>query len=223
MGMKLLCMSGDESVGLQVDEIARDEKWSTVFIRERQEMLAAVEKFSPDLVIMNVECTSDLDWLQQHEVTSKQPVFLLKNEINEDFLVRTFECGADGAFTRAFFTRRILVARVNSFLRRQSLGGARRLVKRVGMTIDSKRHEVDVDGQALSLTLTEFRILNQLATPDDRVVSRGLIQKEVFGGSQISKRSLDVHVCSLRKKLKNYELDIESARGVGYRLRPCSR
>jgi len=66
--------------------------------------------------------------------------------------------------------------------------------------------------------LTEFKILRELASEDSKVVSRLEIQTRVFGEGKLSNRSLDVHVCALRKKVKARGLEIDSVRGVGYRL-----
>ena len=91
------------------------------------------------------------------------------------------------------------------------------------MTVDSEHYTAEVGGKALNLTLTEFKILRELACEDVKVISRSEIQSRVFGEAKLSTRSLDVHVCSLRKKIKAVGLDIDSVRGVGYRLSPCRK
>jgi DNA-binding response OmpR family regulator len=95
-------------------------------------------------------------------------------------------------------------------------------VPRLSLVLDSQRYKVEVRGRQLSLTLTEFKILRALATEQSLIVSRKELQTEAFNADQISKRSLDVHICSLRKKLAPQGLDIASVRGVGYRLNPCA-
>ena len=86
---------------------------------------------------------------------------------------------------------------------------------------DGERQIARVGDNRLTLTLTEIRLLRELAAMDLDVAARDALEACVFGGDGGKRRSLDVHICSLRKKLKAAGLMIESVRGVGYRLNPC--
>lgn len=161
-------------------------------------------------------------WRQAQGLGASKPVLFLNQELTSDFAARAFECGVDGLVPKVIFSRRLLAARVKSYIRRQGIADNRRFVPRLELILDSQRYKVEIRGSLISLTLTEFKILRELATDQEKVVSRKDIQGQVFGEEQVSKRSLDVHICSLRKKLEPYNLDIDSVRGVGYRLNPCA-
>jgi DNA-binding response OmpR family regulator len=219
--VKLLCLSHDESIAAQVLEESRSQSWLAEVIRDRSQTLAAVQRMNPDLVIVDVHDQNDLEWWRQLKISEQKPVLFMNEVLTEEFVVKAFDCGADGLIPKSLFSRRFLVARVNAYLRRQGLMN-RRIVPRLGLVLDSQRYKVEVQGTAVPLTLTEFKILRELAKDEEQVVLRRDIQSEVFGTNEISKRSLDVHVCSLRKKLRPFKLDVDSVRGVGYRLAPCA-
>jgi DNA-binding response OmpR family regulator len=78
---------------------------------------------------------------------------------------------------------------------------------------------VTVDGEPVSLTRTEFKILYALATAKGRVLTRNQLIDEAIGGdADVFDRTIDVHVTSLRSKLGTARELIETVRGVGYRF-----
>jgi DNA-binding response OmpR family regulator len=115
----------------------------------------------------------------------------------------------------------LLMAKLRALLRRQAPPVGRRYTPNLDLIIDSERYQVEVRGKGLNLTMTEFRILRELVFAEGRVVSRLELQAKVFGHSENLNRSLDVHVCALRKKFKPHGVEIGSVRGVGYRVSPC--
>jgi DNA-binding response OmpR family regulator len=219
--MKLLCLSLDEAVIRQIQEECEVQQWQVRVVAERQEFLEAIYGFGPDMLLIDVGAIEELEWWQSQGTLENKPVLFVNHELTEEFATRAFECGVDGLVPKSIFSRRMFAARVKSYLRRQGIADNRRFVPRLQLVLDSQRYRVEVQGSALGLTLTEFKILRELATDKEKVVSRREIQGQVFGSQQVSKRSLDVHICALRKKLGPYNLDIDSVRGVGYRLNPC--
>jgi two-component system OmpR family response regulator len=87
------------------------------------------------------------------------------------------------------------------------------------VTIDRDRHEVRVDGEPLTATATELKLLATLALHRGRVLSRGQLIATVYGDDHhISERTIDTHVRNLRAKLAAADADvIETVHGVGYR------
>lgn len=220
--MKLLCLSHDLALTHQIQEECQQQQWYVRQISERRELATSMNDFHPDMLLIDVESIEELEWWQSQGILENKPVLFLNKELTEDFVTRAFECGVDGLIPKGIFSRRMFAARVKSYLRRQGIADNRRFVPRLQLVLDSQRYRVEVQGSALGLTLTEFKILRELATDKEKVVSHREIQGQVFGSQQVSKRSLDVHICALRKKLGPYKLDIDSVRGVGYRLNPCA-
>ncbi len=216
--MKLLCLSNDEALGNRVCAEADRLNWSAVLVRDRGSIGQAVRQYDPDLLLVDIEDTADLEWWKDARVDTKRPIIFLNQELSEEFLSKALDAGADAFIPKPLFSSRHFEARIKSLLRRQQLGQNKLYITKFGLMVDSERYRVEIAGQGVDLTLTEFKILRELASEDSKVVSRLEIQTRVFGQAKLSNRSLDVHVCALRKKVKARGLDIDSVRGVGYRL-----
>ena len=220
--MKLLCVSEDKSLSNKVCVESHRLNWDTVVVNDRKEIGQAMRHYDPDMLLVEVQNLKDLDWWIEVALPHVKPEIFLNTEITEAFMALALDAGADAFLPTSLFSSRHFEARVKSLLRRQQqFGVAKRHVPRLNMTVDSEQYTAEVGGLVLNLTLTEFKILRELACEDAKVISRADIQNRVFGEAKLSTRSLDVHVCSLRKKIKSTGLDVDSVRGVGYRLSPC--
>lgn len=220
--MKLLCLSDDDALGTRVSAEATRLSWAAIIVKDRKAIVQDVRDHDPDLLLIDVEGVDDLDWWKNTYFPIKKPVIFLNAEITEEFMAMALDYGADAFLPKSLFSSRHFEARIKSLLRRQGLGQNKLFINRLNLLVDSERYRIEIDGAALDLTLTEFKILRELATEENKVISRGEIQSRVFGSTEVSNRSLDVHVCAIRKKLHANGLDIESVRRVGYRLSPCS-
>jgi DNA-binding response OmpR family regulator len=122
------------------------------------------------------------------------------------------------------FSMQVLVARIHSLLRRATTKIEDAEILSAGpLRLDPARHELTLDGQPLSLTATEFKLISALMLGRGRVMSRAqLIDKAIGEDVVVTDRTIDVHVTSLRKKLLNASGWIQTVRGVGYTFRPPS-
>jgi DNA-binding response OmpR family regulator len=146
---------------------------------------------------------------------------MLTARSEEADVVTGLELGADDYLTKPF-SPRVLLARVKAVLRRKSteLDDAVGLLMYGSLVIHPGHHEVHADGQLVRLTPTEFRILQLLAQRPGWVFSRYQIVDSARGDDAgVTERSVDVHIAALRRKLGLHGKDIETVRGVGYRLR----
>lgn len=131
-------------------------------------------------------------------------------------LVMGLESGADDYLVKPFELS-VLMARARALLRRTDKKGS--LLELGPLTIDEAAHEASVDGQLLSLTPYEFKLLATLAQNKGRVLTRDRLIAEVQGGGvAVVERAIDTHVFGLRKKLGACADLIETVRGVGYRI-----
>jgi DNA-binding response OmpR family regulator len=218
--MKLLCLSSNEILTERIDHEAKRLSWNTKMVGDRSLLHEALHAYDPDLLLVDIDGMADLSWWEGAQPAGNIPVIFLNQELSEEFLARALDLGADAFLPKPLFSARHFEARIKSLWRRQSYH-SKRFFERHNLWIDSERHRAEIAGQIIALTLTEFKILRELASEEDKVVTRMEIQTRVFGEAQVSTRSLDVHVCALRKKLKAGGLDVDSVRGVGYRLTPC--
>jgi len=159
--------------------------------------------------------------LQADPITSSIPVIMVTAKGEEGDIVLGLAVGADDYVSKPFSPKE-LVARVKAVLRRGPLKveqGTGERVVRGGLVVDAGRHQVSVDGQPVSLTATELRLLHFLASHPGRAFSRDQLLSRVIGDhAVVIDRNIDVHIGAIRRKIGPYRQLIETVRGVGYRF-----
>jgi two-component system phosphate regulon response regulator PhoB len=89
-----------------------------------------------------------------------------------------------------------------------------------GLRVDFEAHKATVDGEEIILTATEFKLLAELIRSRGKVLTRDQLLDKVWGYHfEGYARTVDTHVRRLRQKLDSYSNQVETVRGVGYRLR----
>ena len=184
---------------------------------------------APHLVLLDL-MLPDLDGLEicrrlrADRLTARLPVIMVTAKGAESDVVLGLGIGADDYVAKPFSPRE-LVARVKAVLRRGPLreeGGPAERVVAGPLLVDAARHEAALDGEALELTATEFRLLHFLAAHPGRVFTREQMLRRVLGENVVLvDRNIDVHVRSIRHKLGEHRTLIETVRGVGYRFQDC--
>ncbi len=189
--------------------------------------LEALRADPPDLILLDlmlpgVDGLELCRMLKRDASTAGVPIIMLTAKGDEVDRIVGLELGADDYITKPFSPRE-LVARVRAVLRRSQGKGRQEGGERVvqeGLVIDAGRHLVEVEGQAVQFTATEFRLLHFLATHPGRVFTRDQILDRVVGErAVVISRNIDVHVRAVRGKLGPYRDWLETVRGVGYRFR----
>ncbi|MCA1987816.1 MAG: response regulator transcription factor [Desulfarculus sp.] len=185
--------------------------------------LAQSEK--PDLVVLDLMLPG-LDGkevcrrLKQGESTRAIPILMLTALAEETDRIIGFEIGADDYLTKPFSPRELSL-RIQAILRRSAepeAGGGH--LRMDGLVIDPERHLVEVEGEVVDLTATEFRLLHHLASHAGKVQTREVLLERVWGYAYEGyARTVDTHVRRLRKKLGKLSEAIETIRGIGYRYR----
>jgi two-component system phosphate regulon response regulator PhoB len=195
------------------------------------EALDAVGREIPDLVVLDrmlpgLSGDEILERLKGDPATSNVPVLVLTAKREQEDRIEGLELGADDYLTKPFSPRE-LVLRAQAILRRvQEAGVARggRILRAGPLRLDAESHRTSIDGEELSLTPTEFRLLQALMERRGRTQSRKqLLEKawDVESGvsDKIQTRTVDMHVRRLRAKLGELGDWIQTVRGFGYRLK----
>ena len=193
--------------------------------------LDAVDREIPDLVILDrmlpgLSGDEILERLRADPATANVPVLVLTAKREQEDRIEGLELGADDYLTKPFSPRE-LALRAQAILRRvQEAGivGGGRVLKAGPIRLDTEAHRTSIDGEELSLTPTEFRLLQALMERRGRTQSRKqLLEKawDVESGvsDRIQTRTVDMHVRRLRAKLGEMGDWIETVRGFGYRLK----
>lgn len=192
--------------------------------------LAAVERQSPDLVVLDINMPKmdGLEVCRRLRVQGDIPILFLSSRDDEIDRILGIELGADDYVVKPFSPREV-VARSMAILRRTA--GRPPAAENVGMM----RHgELMLDPDAwvatwrlvpVSLTVTEFTILRTLVSMPARIFSRDMIIDRLHGpGFAITDRTIDSHVRNLRRKFADAGCPdiVETRAGVGYRLGSCA-
>ena len=156
---------------------------------------------------------------------SSVPVIMLTAKGSDVDRVVGLEMGADDYIAKPYYPRE-LVARLRAVLRRQGRDSAAAESGQVTageLSFSKARREAAWNGTPFELTATEFNMLEALLNADETVATKENLSRTVLGRAHASyDRSVDVHISNLRKKLaaaSGGKLEIETVRGVGYRLR----
>lgn len=186
--------------------------------------LEAARRNLPDLILLDLMLpgimgTELCKLLKNHEKTAAIPVIMLTAKGEEIDRVVGFEVGADDYIVKPFSSRELLL-RIKAVLRRTIPDQAGEKLLRIGpLTIDTDRHQVNVEDEEIVLTTTEFKLLLNLAERTGRVQSRDLLLKNVWGYNYIGDtRTVDTHITRLRTKLGVAGDLIRTVRGFGYKL-----
>lgn len=188
--------------------------------------LAAARESLPDLILLDLMLPG-IDGLEVCRKLREDPrtrdllVIMLTAKGTEADVVVGLTLGADDYIVKPFSTSE-LMARIRAVLRRAEPreGEADGEDLTAGpIAVDLRKHEVRLDGKAVELTLSEFKLLTFLMKKKGRVFTRDQLLDAVVGPDVfVTARNIDVHVAALRKKLGKYGGYIITVRGVGYRF-----
>jgi DNA-binding response OmpR family regulator len=194
--------------------------------------LEIAQREVPDLVLLDlmlpgIDGTEVARRLKADSRTAAVPIVMLTAKGEETDVVVGLTIGADDYVTKPF-SMKILLARINTVLRRNEQASAAGAAGAAGeggvlkagpLVIDASRHEVTVDGEPVRLTLTEFKLLASLVGARGRVLTRDQLMDKAMGTDVfVTDRAIDVHITAIRKKLGEANWLVHTVRGVGYRL-----
>lgn len=199
-------------------------------VSDGDEALTAVDREIPDLVVLDrmlpgISGDEVLRSLRQDEPTRHLPILVLTAKRDQDERIRGLEMGADDYLTKPFSPRE-LVLRVKAIIRRMqepTTPSGARILRAGELRMDVGAHQVSIGDAEVSLTPTEFRLLQALLERRGRTQSRRqLLERawEVEPGvsDRLRTRTVDMHVRRLRGKLGDLGDWVETVRGFGYRL-----
>jgi two-component system phosphate regulon response regulator PhoB len=201
--------------------------YAVVCATRGEEALTAIAAGKPDLMLLDlmlpgIDGLEICRRLRDDPATGEIPIIMLTARGEEEDVVRGLDLGADDYVTKPFSIK-VLLARIQSVLRRRS--ESRRQTDggeliHGDLRIHPGRNLVQVGGEPVELTFTEFRVLEALASRPGWVFTRYQIVNTVRGEDySVTDRAVDVQIAGLRKKLGACGHYIETVRGVGYRFR----
>ena len=200
--------------------------FNVVAASDGEQALTQYERSDPDLVVLDVMLPK-LDGFEVCRELRRRgdvPILMLTARSEDIDAIVGLELGADDYVTKPF-NPRALVARVKAILRRTDATAKGGRPIQVGdLRIDPRRREASIGERRLELRAREFDLLAALARDPGVVLSRDALLEDVWGTDFPGEtRTVDVHVAEVRKKLGDDGPQVETVRGIGYRLVPPPR
>jgi two-component system response regulator RegX3 len=222
---RVLLVDDEPAIRDAVGYALRQEGFDVSVQADGESGLEAARDGDFDLVILDLMLpgTPGTEVCRRLRDESAVPIVMLTAKNAEVDRVLGLEIGADDYVAKPFSMAELL-GRVRAILRRRELDRiGRGAVRRVGgIELDSTKHTATVDGERRSLTPSEFRLLNLLASEPERVFSRREIMQHLWESSYVGdQRACDIHISNLRRKIERDPTAPErivTVRGVGYRL-----
>ncbi|GGC22228.1 DNA-binding response regulator [Novosphingobium marinum] len=207
------------------------EGFATRVYADGEAALKALRHNPPDLAIFDIKMPrmDGLELLQKLREKSALPVIFLTSKDEEPDEALGLALGADDYIAKPF-SQRLLVARIRAILRRSEFtrsdaaepeeGDTPETITRGRLEMDPARHRVTWGGRTVSLTVSEFLILEALATRPGVVKSRNQLMDAAYSEDVfVDDRTIDSHIKRLRRKFRAIDSDfdaIETLYGAGY-------
>ena len=230
-GARVMIVEDDVDIATLVADVLAEEGYATEIVTDSRQALETFERVRPDLVTLDVMMPS-LDGISlclELRRNSEVPILFISARKDPPDRVVGLRIGADDYMSKPFDTEE-LVARVDALLRRSTItreASRGRQIRFGRFVLDLGSVQAVAGEEQVPLTPTEFKLIRTLAAEPGRVFTRDDLLTGVWGyepGSDT--RLVDVHVGRLRKKLEDAkvsEIQIETARGFGYRLVDATR
>ena len=217
-------LEDDESIRELIIYTLNGQKMEAKGFSTPSEFWEAISEKVPSLVLLDIMLPEEdgfsiLEKLRAAPATKRLPIIMLTAKGSEYDIVRGLDIGADDYIPKPFRMMELL-SRIRALLRRSGANDGRMEEYRVGILyVNPTRHEVQVDGKDVVLTLKEFELLNLLISRQGIVFTRAQLLDEIWGyGFDGESRTVDVHVRTLRQKLGPAGNYIETVRGIGYKI-----
>jgi two-component system response regulator ChvI len=234
MGKKMpmiALVDDDRHILTSVSIALESEGYTTTSYTDGVAALQGLQDNPPDMAIFDIKMPrmDGMELLRRLRQKTDLPVIFLTSKDDEIDELFGLKMGADD-FIRKPFSQRLLVERVKAVLRRaqprdaaSAAVEASRAIERGKLVLDPDRHSCTWDGRVVTLTVTEFLILQALAQRPGIVKSRDALMDAAYDDQvYVDDRTIDSHIKRLRKKFKAVDESfdaIETLYGVGYRFK----
>ncbi len=231
MTATIALVDDDRNILTSVSIALQAECFLTRVYSDGEAALKALTDNPPDLAIFDVKMPrmDGLELLRRLREKSRLPVIFLTSKDEEPDEAEGLAAGADDYIAKPF-SQRLLIARIRAILRRSepaaadgSAGdGAAEPIVRGRLTMDPARHQTEWAGRPVTLTVTEFLILETLAQRPGVVKTRNQLMDAAYADDiYVDDRTIDSHIKRLRRKFRAVDPEfegIETLYGAGYRF-----
>lgn len=228
MGASILLVEDDRRIRTSLRLVLEDEGNAVEEAESAEAALEVIDRRSVDVAIVDLMLPGmdGFELCRRLRATSDLAILILTARSDSHDVVAGLEAGADDYVVKPAVPKE-LSARVRALVRRSSRAGNQQQPQSLvfgSIEVQPEAGVVRVDGEAVSLTKTEFHLLCELAQAPGRVLTREVLLDRVWGYGYFGDgRLVDVHIRRLRTKVEKEPANpryIVTARGLGYKLEP---
>jgi two-component system, OmpR family, response regulator RstA len=199
------------------------QAFNIVCITLRGKITPLLSRENPDLVLVNI-IASETDALRTcREIRSAYygPIVLVTDRYSEMYHIQVLSCGADDLFSTSFNSL-LFLAKLNALLTKSDRvrTNTKNVIRFNGLTVDTSRRDVIIQGKNIPLTSIEFDIFTYLIKNAGRVVSRNDVHIALYNSEHNGyDRSIDSYVSRIRRKIGDDSIEpkyLKTVRGEGY-------
>ena len=226
MKEKILIVEDEKDIVNMLEYNLKKEGFRTISAQDGEDALEYAAREHPDLIILDL-LLPGMDGLEvckefkKETKTASIPIIMLTAKVQESDRVVGLELGADDYVTKPFSPRE-LIARIKAVLRRvKEKDKLPEVLRQEDLVIDLSKIAVSVKDKPVELTAKEFELLKTLIKAKGRVLSRDYLLYTIWvfdHAVEIQTRTVDVHIRTLRKKLKSEAKRIVTVKNYGYRF-----
>ena len=227
---KIALVDDDRNILTSVSMTLESEGFEVETYNDGQSALDAFNRRLPDMAVLDIKMPrmDGMELLQRLRQKTNMPVIFLTSKDDEIDEILGLRMGA-GDYVKKPFSQRLLVERIRTLLRRKDVQNGievpeteeTKVLVRGELIMDPSRHSVSWKGQDVTLTVTEFLLLQALAQRPGFVKSRDQLMDVAYDDQvYVDDRTIDSHIKRLRKKMRMVDdsfTAIETLYGIGYR------
>ena len=222
----ILIIEDEKDIIKMLEYNLKKEGFKTLAVRNGEDAIDMAKSEHPELVILDlmlpgIDGLEVCKTLKADSKTSSIPIIMLTAKSQESDKVVGLELGADDYMTKPFSPRE-LIARIKAVLRRSKEAEKLPEILKVGdLIVDLAKISVTIKGKSIELTAKEFELLKTLIKSKGMVLSRDYLLDSIWGfdhAAEIQTRTVDVHIRTLRSKLKSESKSIVTVKNYGYRF-----
>ncbi len=228
MSQKIALVDDDRNILTSVSMALEAEGFQVTTFKDGEEALRELGRHPVDLAVLDIKMPrmDGMELLEKIRERDNLPIIFLTSKDDEIDQVLGLRMGADDYITKPF-SQRLLIERIRTVLRRRDgtidEDKSSETLHRGELTLDPVRHLCTWKGREVSLTVTEFLLIEALARRPGHVKNRDQLIDAAYGEHiYVDDRTIDSHIKRLRRKFKEVDsgfAEIETLYGVGYRYR----
>lgn len=220
---KIFCVEDDESIRELIEYTLNSMNFECLGFCDATSFFDGLNETIPHLILLDI-MLPDKDGFQILSELKKSPeyknipVIMLTAKTSQIDKIKGLDNGADDYITKPFDIME-LISRINAVLRRTVKQETTNVISFNEIEVDLNSRAVFSAGEEISLTYKEFELLKLLIVNKGVVLTRDRLMNEIWGTDfEGETRTVDVHIRTLRQKLKNSGKYIETVRNVGYKI-----